>query len=69
MIRIVESSGIPCHLSANLNHMRNIDATPRGSVAPRVAPARSCGHSHGRSGPNLTSAGAQNAPIGRYGTP
>ena len=26
LIRIVESSGTPCHLSANLNHMRNIDA-------------------------------------------
>jgi len=26
LIRIVESRGLPCHLSANLNHMRNIDA-------------------------------------------
>jgi hypothetical protein len=26
LIRIVESNGIPCHLSSNLNQMRNIDA-------------------------------------------
>jgi len=26
LIRVVESSGIPCHLSSNLNQMRNIDA-------------------------------------------
>jgi MoaA/NifB/PqqE/SkfB family radical SAM enzyme len=26
LIRIVQSSGIPCHLSSNLNQMRNIDA-------------------------------------------